>query len=146
MQQLMAGSSVPTIESVIPSLPVHRIALDLNWYLQLVRNRCCVGEGGGHECGELLSHLDYNDILLIMSSKYFNLSLLPQAFRLGLNMTLQVNSHSHDTSSVDTADSEGSSVNEVSEPPLLSASKAVLLQQINSVVSEIPKGLLVFNP
>lgn len=52
--------------------------------------RCMRGEGGGLECSQLLSHLEYNEIISIMSGKSFNTGLLVHTLRLGLNSTLQV--------------------------------------------------------
>ncbi|ROT64935.1 Huntingtin [Penaeus vannamei] len=92
--QVHGIASSPCTEATPISPPLQGPAntrLDLNWYLQLVRNRCTQGEGGGLECGQLLSQLEYSEIINIMSGKSFNTALLTHTLRLGLTTTVQAN-------------------------------------------------------
>ena len=52
--------------------------------------RCSEGEGGGEECAELLSALDYSEIIAVMSGKPFDHALLLHTVRHGLSATMQV--------------------------------------------------------
>ncbi|XP_076067326.1 huntingtin isoform X2 [Oratosquilla oratoria] len=125
--------------------------LDLNWYFQLVNNRCSIGEGGGgEECSRLLGPLEYSEIINIMSAKTFNTALLAHTLRYGLSTTLQANNNWGEcNSSVETGDSEESSSSGSSsggEAPLYTASKVVLLQHIGHIGSTVPRPHHVFIP
>ncbi|MPC19178.1 Huntingtin [Portunus trituberculatus] len=140
-------------DTALPSPPPHSPAptatrLDLSWYLQLVRNRCQRGEGGGLECGQLLSHLEYSEIINIMSGKSFNTALLTHTLRLGLTSTLQANRDWGEcNSSVETGDSEEcSSGSGTSEAPLYTASKVILLQHLARVAASLPRPHHTFTP
>lgn len=140
-------------DAALPSPPPHSPAptttrLDLSWYLQLVRNRCQRGEGGGLECGQLLSHLEYSEIINIMSGKSFSTALLTHTLRLGLTSTLQANRDWGEcNSSVETGDSEEcSSGSGTSEAPLYTASKVILLQHLARVAASLPRPHHTFTP
>ncbi|KAG7155913.1 Huntingtin-like [Homarus americanus] len=156
LQQLLGqvhGITVPQGgDTSLPSQPHHSptatTRLDLTWYLQLVRNRCMQGEGGGLECGQLLSQLEYSEIINIMSGKTFNTALLTHTLRLGLTTTLQANRDWGDcSSSVETADSEEcSSGSGTGEAPLYTASKVILLQHLAQVAGSLPRPHHTFTP
>ncbi|CAL4176844.1 unnamed protein product, partial [Meganyctiphanes norvegica] len=123
--------------------------LNLSWYLQVVRSRCVAGQGGGYECGQLLSQLEYSDIIGIMSGKSFNLKLLKHTLRLGLSSTLQANRQWGEcNSSVDTGDDseECSSGSGSGEAPLYTASKVILLQHLQLLAQSLPKPHHTFTP
>ncbi|XP_050730332.1 huntingtin-like isoform X2 [Eriocheir sinensis] len=140
-------------DASLTSPPHHTTApsatrLDLSWYLQLVRNRCQHGEGGGLECGQLLSHLEYSEIINVMSGKSFNTALLTHTLRLGLTSTLQANRDWGEcNSSVETGDSEEcSSGSGQGEAPLYTASKVILLQHLARVAASLPRPHHTFTP
>nr|XP_045607422.1 huntingtin-like isoform X3 [Procambarus clarkii] len=141
-------SSEPPLPSQSHHTPTTTTRLDLNWYLQLVRNRCMRGEAGGLECGQLLSQLEYSEIINIMSGKTFNTAMLTHTLRLGLTTTLQANRDWGDcNSSVETGDSEEcSSGSGTGEAPLYTASKVILLQHLAQVAGSLPRPHHTFTP
>ncbi|KAK3887735.1 hypothetical protein Pcinc_008172 [Petrolisthes cinctipes] len=135
-----------------PTTPPATTSIDLNWYLHLVRSRCMRGEGGGLECSQLLSHLEYNEIISIMSGKSFNTGLLVHTLRLGLNSTLQANREWGDCgNSVGTVESEdecssSSGSGGAGEAPLYTSSKVVLLQHLARLAASLPRPHHTFTP
>nr|CAD7204344.1 unnamed protein product [Timema douglasi] len=64
----------------------HRYA---KWFTH-VRHRCCQREYSGLESAQMLSKLDYDDILSVLSCKDFNPGILQDCFKLATQLTLQV--------------------------------------------------------
>ena len=54
--------------------------------------RCCQGNQSGAETAQLLSKLEYEEIVSILSCKEFNSLNLKDCLKLGVQLTLQVTS------------------------------------------------------
>ncbi|XP_053714041.1 huntingtin-like isoform X2 [Synchiropus splendidus] len=100
------------------------VVADKEWYVALVRSQCCLhGDGSLLETTELLTKLPPLDLLNIMSSKLFNLSLLCPCLSMGVQRL---------------ARGQG--------PLLLETSLKVTLEQISGVLASLPEPHQSFLP
>ncbi|XP_071441491.1 huntingtin [Hetaerina americana] len=121
---------------------VRNITANKNWYLGQVKRRCCESKCSGQEVAQLLSKLEFDDIISIMSCKDFNGSVLENCLKLGLQLTLQALqgwSKSNFGSFEDLKSPDAAS-------PLYKASKITLLQSITRLNGLVPRPHQVFLP
>ncbi|KAG8226330.1 hypothetical protein J437_LFUL009907, partial [Ladona fulva] len=106
---------------------VRSITADKSWYLGQVKRRCCESKCSGQEVAQLLSKLEFDDIIAIMSCKDFNGS------------ALQGWSNTNYCSTEESKSSEAGS-------PLYLASKITLLQSVHRLNELVPRPHQVFSP
>ncbi|XP_046383294.1 huntingtin isoform X2 [Ischnura elegans] len=121
---------------------VRNITANKSWYLGQVKRRCCECKCSGQEVAQLLSKLEFDDIISIMSCKDFNGSVLENCLKLGLQLTLQA-IQGWSKSSFGSSD-DMKSCDPVS--PLYKASKITLLQSITRLNGLVPRPHQVFLP
>lgn len=56
------------------------LVIDKSWYLSQVKSKCKTSNLKGEECAELLSKLEYEDLIEVMSSNDFNKIIVKHCF------------------------------------------------------------------
>ncbi|XP_049777630.1 huntingtin [Schistocerca cancellata] len=134
--------------NIIPS-SIRSIVVDKNWFLAQVKNRCSQGCLSGRDSARLLSKLQYEDVLLVLSCKEVSPKILQHCIRLGTQLTLQAY---QDAGVPQASYSDPATCIELQEKmqelesPLYAASRAVLLQHVAHIKSLLPRPHQVFNP
>ena len=136
----------------IPS-SVFGVSIDKSWYLQQVKRSCCGSSSApAKQCAKLLSNLSLSDIMLVMTSKEFRLSVLEECLVQGISLPQQGRAASIDSldrlpgllSDPERSPTPGAGVKE--GPPLYRAASQVLLQHIKNVVELLPLPAQVYRP
>nr|CAD7264749.1 unnamed protein product [Timema shepardi] len=117
---------------------VRSIQVNKAWFLAHVRHRCCQREYSGLESAQMLSKLDYDDILSVLSCKDFNPGILQDCFKLATQLTLQeyqkAPAYHSDTPGFIPAEETLSRL----ESPLYRASRLSLLQHVANIRALLP--------
>nr|CAD7591330.1 unnamed protein product [Timema genevievae] len=125
---------------------VRSIQVNKAWFLAHVRHRCCQREYSGLESAQMLSKLDYDDILSVLSCKDFNPGILQDCFKLATELTLQeyqkAPAYYSDTPSFIPAEETLSRL----ESPLYRASRLCLLQHVANIRALLPVPHQVYCP
>ncbi|XP_054259354.1 huntingtin-like [Macrosteles quadrilineatus] len=110
---------------------IQSICLDKAWFLTQVRLRCCQVESA-QQCSQLLSQLDYDDIVSVMRCQQFNNCILQHCFILGTQLTMQ----------------ERKTPKTLSEhlSPLHLAARTTLLQHLHHLHTLLPRVHQVYSP
>ncbi|PSN49021.1 Huntingtin [Blattella germanica] len=122
---------------------IHTISVNKTWFLAQITARCAQL---GPETAQLLSKLEYEEILPILNSKEFNSMNIMYCLKLGTQQSLQnltaarLKAKEDGTSaSVDQSDASW-------ESPLYRASRLCLLQHIANIRTLLPKQHQVYCP
>ncbi|KAG8267651.1 hypothetical protein J6590_047236, partial [Homalodisca vitripennis] len=108
---------------------IHTIALDKAWFLTQVRLRCCQADSA-QQCSQLLSQLEYADIVCVLRCQQFNNCILQHCFTLGTQLSIQ-----------ESQTQEGEQLS-----PLYCAARTALLQHIHHLLSQLPRAHQVYSP
>uniref|UniRef100_A0A1Y1K0T3 Huntingtin n=1 Tax=Photinus pyralis TaxID=7054 RepID=A0A1Y1K0T3_PHOPY len=104
---------------------IKNLQVNKAWYISQVKSRCRSNKIEP-EMGEVLSHLDYGDLLNIMSNKDFNVIVLKDCITWSVNFAKE------------------NHINE--EPDLLRASINVLIKNVGNIRSLLPKSHQIYRP
>ena len=129
---------------------VSNVALDRAWHLQQVKRACCAASPPPQECATLLANLGLSDIMLVITAKDFNLSLLEECLVAGLGQP-DCRAPSLDSldrvagllSDPDRSPGLGNTVAVTEGPPLYRAASQVLLQHIKNIGELLPRPVQV---
>ncbi|XP_063237175.1 huntingtin isoform X2 [Bacillus rossius redtenbacheri] len=128
---------------------IHSISLDKAWFFAQVKHRCCQKDVSGMDSAQMLSKLDYDEILSVFSCENFNISVLEDCLKLATQLTLQAFQNAPasaagyaDAVSFVAADETLSLL----ESQLYRASRLSLLQHVTSVVALVPAPHQVYSP
>ncbi|XP_066998979.2 huntingtin [Anabrus simplex] len=125
------------------------INIDKTWFLDQVKMRCCEKNCSGWESAQLLSKLDYEQIVSVLNSPEFNLLVLQDCLKLGTQLTLQAY---QDLPEPKASYSEGTNYLEIQqkmatlEAPLYTAARRSLMQQVANIKSLLPRPHQVYSP
>uniref|UniRef100_T1IW53 Huntingtin n=1 Tax=Strigamia maritima TaxID=126957 RepID=T1IW53_STRMM len=134
MKSSQTSFSVDTITGIV---------MDKDRYINIVRTECFSSAACGAECAQLLSKLSNDDIIDIMSTKDFNLSVLDDCLSLGLNLTLEAYTKSSKSSSP--SESPLPSPSPIGrEAPLYRSTVTIILQHLSNLVELMPRPHQVF--
>ncbi|KAK7793413.1 hypothetical protein R5R35_014313 [Gryllus longicercus] len=137
-----------------PSPPVldpdnlRTLHLDKEWFLAQVKLRCCHKNISGAESAQLLSKLEYDDILGVLHCPDFNTVLLRDCIQLGTLLTLQAYQSLPEPKASYSNENylEIQQKTTALESPLYTAARLCLLEQVANICSLMPRPHQVFCP
>ncbi|KDR16213.1 huntingtin [Zootermopsis nevadensis] len=128
---------------------IRSVTINRAWFLAQVTARCCHCNQSGAETAQLLSKLEYEEIVSILSCKEFNSLNLKDCLKLGTQLTLQAYQNLpasqvgfNDVANYVAADQSVS----VLESPLYRAARLSVLQHVANIRALIPKPHQVYYP
>ncbi|XP_047352945.1 huntingtin isoform X1 [Vespa velutina] len=124
-----------------PSI-VKTIQLDRDWFLSQIKLRCCHQNTtyNTHESAQLLSNLNFEDCLSIISSKEFDIIILKDCITLGVRLTIE------NCQKLELRKIHNTKIHNFEASPLYTAAKQCLLEHVRNVTELMPKPHYVFNP
>ncbi|XP_024941677.1 huntingtin isoform X2 [Cephus cinctus] len=121
---------------------IRSIKLDKNWFFTQTKYRCCHPSinYGSYESAQLLSNLDFDDIIDIITCREFSVKILKECIKLGVRKTLET------CQDLELGQDVKEESFEFKENPLYTAAKQCLLQHVQYIVEMMPKPHHAYNP
>ncbi|CAH1783183.1 unnamed protein product [Owenia fusiformis] len=110
---------------------VSTLALDKEMYLSICKDQCFSPNPRPRECAMLLQHVQYSDLLAIIMTKEFRLSILEDCVSLGVHRSLHNSTNPQRTTSRQQTPDK-------SMDPLLQASQLTLFRHLNNIINMLP--------
>ncbi|KAI4485420.1 hypothetical protein M0804_006925 [Polistes exclamans] len=123
-------------------LIVKTIQLDRDWFLSQIKLHCCHQNitYNTHESAQLLSNLNFEDCLSIISCKEFDIMILKDCITLGVRLTIE------NCQKLELGKINNEKIHHFEASPLYIAAKQCLLEHVRNVTEFMPKPHYVFNP
>ncbi|KAK2585924.1 hypothetical protein KPH14_010508 [Odynerus spinipes] len=124
-----------------PSI-VKTIQLDRDWFLSQIKLRCCHQNVTYNtpESAQLLSNLNFEDCLSIISSKEFDIAILKDCITLGVRLTVE------NCQKLELERIQNETIHNFEASSLYTAAKQCLLEHVHNITELMPKPHYVFNP
>ncbi|XP_066585967.1 huntingtin isoform X2 [Prorops nasuta] len=123
-------------------LTVRNIEINREWFLDQIKQRCCC-PGSTYSFGEsaqLLSVLDFDDCLSILSCQRFNVNILQECIKLGIRVTSEQCQRAKFERSNEEKDLQ------FDPSPLYAAAKKSLSLRLTKITTLVPVPHEIFNP
>lgn len=135
---IQLGPLSTEIPLTVQTTKLKDIVVNKEWYLNWVREQCFSSNASLQECAELLSKLNYEDALSVMTAKEFHIPILEYCLQLGIQLI--INSHAKQSPLINSR----SITTENVEYSIYISAKTTLLQHVTHLIGLLPQSHQAF--